>query len=180
MIFASHPFGLNPHGRFIGLDIVSGQQLLRHGPADGPQQFTDPHHPAIQSRPGQFNPGLPFQNRALAIERHMVSVFADHCVDDHPIAGQTFLDNPWRQRRGLDSLLFTSFTGSFLAFGHPHEVFRRFDIELLGRLVTDLNGLLATVAADALFRGASNDLFDSGQIRRQFLPARMRAHRPER
>jgi hypothetical protein len=28
---------------------------------------------------------------------------------------------------------------SFLTFGHPHEVFSRFDIELLSRLVTDLS-----------------------------------------
>ncbi len=47
VIFASCPLGLNAHGRFIGLDIVSGQQLLGHGPADGPEQFTNPHHLTI-------------------------------------------------------------------------------------------------------------------------------------
>src|ERR1700687_1610112 len=103
----------------------------------------------------------------------MVSIFADHRIDYHPITGQTFLDNPWRQRCTLDSLLFTSFAGTLLAFGHPHEVFSRFDIELLSSLVADQCSLFATLAADALLRGTSNDLFSPGQIVRQFLPARM-------
>ena len=36
VIFATHAFRLNAHRRFIGLDIVAGQQLLSHCPADGP------------------------------------------------------------------------------------------------------------------------------------------------
>ena len=44
VIFASCPLGLNAHRRFIGLGRVSGQQLLGR-PADGPEQFTNPHHP---------------------------------------------------------------------------------------------------------------------------------------
>jgi hypothetical protein len=86
----------------------------------------------------------------------------------------------WRQWRALHSLLFTIFTGSLLAFGHPHEVFSRFDIELLSGLVADAISLFATLAADALFRCTSNDLFYPGQIRWQFLPARMFARLLER
>jgi hypothetical protein len=115
VIFASCPLGLNAHGRFIGLDIVSNQQLLGHGPADGPEQFANPHHPTVQSRSGQFDPGLPFQDRALSVERNMLSVFTDHRVNDNPITGQAFVDDPGWQRRGLDSLFFASLTGALTA-----------------------------------------------------------------
>src|SRR6516165_4709236 len=69
VIFASHPFGLNSHRGFIGLDIVPCQQLFSHGPGDGPQQFTDPHHPTIQSRSGKLYASLSLQDDALAIKR---------------------------------------------------------------------------------------------------------------
>jgi hypothetical protein len=45
VIFAFCALRLDIDRRFIGLDIVSGQQLFSHRPADGSQQFTDPHHP---------------------------------------------------------------------------------------------------------------------------------------
>jgi hypothetical protein len=54
------------------------------------------------------------------------------------------------------------------------------DIELLTLLVTDDNGLFATVAADALFRSTGNDLFGPRQIRWQLLPARMFARGSKR
>jgi len=34
LIFASRPFGLISHGRFIGMDIVCRQQFLSHRNAD--------------------------------------------------------------------------------------------------------------------------------------------------
>src|ERR1700747_1715707 len=98
----------------------------------------------------------------------MVCIFTYHRIDHHPIAGQTFLYNPQRQWRTLDSLLFTGFTGSLLPLSPPHEVFSRFDIELLSSLVADDGRLLATLAADALLRAAGNDLFCPRQLRWQF------------
>src|SRR6516164_11712395 len=56
VIFALRPFGLGADRGFIGLDIMACQQLLSHGPGDGPQQFTDPHHPTIQSRSESSKP----------------------------------------------------------------------------------------------------------------------------
>jgi hypothetical protein len=80
VIFASCPLGLNAHGRFIGLEIVSGQQLLGHGPADGPDQFTNPHHPSRVARDSSI-PVSRLQDRALSVERYVVSVFAYHRVN---------------------------------------------------------------------------------------------------
>ena len=85
---------------------------MGHGRGDRPQQFTHPHYPTIQSRSGQFNAGLPFQNRTLPVERHVIGIFADHRIDHHPITGQAFVDDPGRQRRALNSLFFASFTGT--------------------------------------------------------------------
>jgi hypothetical protein len=110
----------------------------------------------------------------------MVSVFADHSVNHHSITGQTFVDDPGWQRRGLDSLFFASFTGPFLAFGHPDKVFSRLDIELFGTLLADHSGLVATLAADTLFRCADNDLFGPRQLRWQFLSTRMLPRRFKR
>ena len=110
----------------------------------------------------------------------MIRIFADHRIDYHPISGQTFLDDPWWQRRTLDSLLFTSFTSPLLAFDHSHEVLSRFDIKLFSRLVADQRSLFATLAANALLWGTSNDLFSPGQIARQFLTTRMFARCFER
>jgi hypothetical protein len=95
----------------------------------------------------------------------VVSVFAYHRVKHHPITGQAFVDDPGWQRRGLYSLFFASFTGALLAFGHPDKVFSRLEIELFRTLVADHGGLLATLAADALFRRADSELFGPRQIR---------------
>jgi hypothetical protein len=105
VIFATHAFRLNAHRRFIGLDIVAGQQLLSHCPADGPEQFTDPHHPAIQGSPGQVNAGFPTQNCTLSIQRTVICLLAHHRVDHQPITGQAFVDDAGRQRRTQHSLL---------------------------------------------------------------------------
>jgi hypothetical protein len=47
VIFAFCTLRLYRNRRFIGLDIVSGYQLLSHRHGDGPEQCTDPHHPTI-------------------------------------------------------------------------------------------------------------------------------------
>ena len=79
----------------------------------------------------------------------------------------------WWQRRTLDSFLFAPFTGSLLAFGHPHEVFGRLDIQLFSTLVADHARFFATLVADALIGRASDHLFDPRQIRRQLLATGM-------
>jgi hypothetical protein len=63
-------------------------------------------------------------------------------------------------------------TGSFLGFSHPHKVFGRLDIELLGHLVTDDHLLLATSPAHAFLRLAGNELLNPRQLDRQALPRR--------
>jgi hypothetical protein len=90
------------------LDIVAAQQLFSYRSADGPEQFPDPHYPTIQSRPRDLQASFSFQHGTLAIERQVIQIFAYHRVDHHSIAGQTFLDNPWGQRRTPDSFFFTS------------------------------------------------------------------------
>jgi hypothetical protein len=116
----------------------------------------------------------------MAATRGPASSLAHHRIDYDAITGQTFFDNTWRQWSTFDALFLAGFTGSLLAFGHPHEVFSRFDIELLSALVADQRRLFATVTADALLRCTSNDLFYPRQIRRQFLTARMFARLLER
>jgi hypothetical protein len=56
----------------------------------------------------------------------------------------------------------------------------RVNIELLSSLATDHSSLFPTVAADALFRCTSKELFYPWQIRWQFLAARMFTRRLER
>jgi hypothetical protein len=177
VVFSSAIVHLHIHRGLVCLDIVALEQFLAHGRSDRTQKFTNAHDPPIQSRSGQVDAGFPFQDRALSVERHVIRVFAHYGVDHHPITGQAFVDDPGWQRRGLHSLLLTIFTGSLFAFGHPHKVFSRLDVKLLRSLVADHSGLFATLAADALFGCASNDLFGPRQLRRQLLPARMLARR---
>jgi len=103
----------------------------------------------------------------------VICVFADYRINHQPITGQAFIDDPARQRRTLDSLLFAAFTGSLLAFGHQHEVFGPFDIQLLRSLVADHARFFATLAADALVGCAGDDLFDPRQINWQLLATGM-------
>jgi hypothetical protein len=110
----------------------------------------------------------------------VVCIFAYYGVDYYPITGQAFVDDSRWQRRTLDSLLLTIFTGSLFAFGHPHKVFSRLKVKLLRSLVADHSGLFATLAADALCGCASNDLFGPRQLGWQLLPARMIARRFKR
>ena len=70
-------------------------------------------------------------------------------------------------------MFFTVFAGTLFALGHHHEVFGRFDVELLALLVTDHPGFFTAVAADTLLWAAGDDLFDPWQVGRQFLAARM-------
>jgi hypothetical protein len=75
--------------------------------------------------------------------------------------------------RALNALFFTFFAGTLFALGHHHEVFGRFDIELLALLVTDHTVFFTAVAAHTLLRATGNDLFYARQVCRQLLTARM-------
>ena len=103
----------------------------------------------------------------------MVGIFADHRIDNHPITGQAFLNDPNRHRRAVNALFFTVFAGTLFAHRHDHEVFGRFHIELLALLVTDHPVFFTAVAAHTLLRGAGHNLFDARQVRWQLLTARM-------
>jgi hypothetical protein len=74
---------------------------------------------------------------APGIKWHVIGIFADHRIDNDPITGQGFLNDPNRRRRALNALFFTVFAGTLFALSHHHEVFGRFHIELLALLVTD-------------------------------------------
>jgi hypothetical protein len=90
----------------------------------------------------------------------VIQIFAYHRVDHYPIAGQTFLDNTWRQRRTPDSLFFTSFTGARLALGHPHEILSRFDTELFRRLVADRSKVFESKSGStSIHRPLDNTIF---------------------
>jgi len=53
----------------------------------------------------------------------VVGIFADYRIDDHPITGQTFLDDPNRQRRAFNALFFTGFAGTlFRAWLPPQSI----------------------------------------------------------
>src|SRR5690349_21239913 len=86
---------------------------------------------AVERRPADHQAGLPFQDHALTEQREVVRVLTHHRVDDHPIAGQTLLDDARRQRRALHALLLTNFAGALFALGHHHHVLGRFDVQLL-------------------------------------------------
>src|SRR5215471_3781028 len=107
----------------------------------------------------------------------MVGIFAHDRVNNDPIAGQAFIDDPRRQRRTLDSLFFASFAGALFTLGYPHKVLSRLDIELLRALVADHHRLFTTVTADTLIGSAGNDLFFPGQLGWQLLPTGMFACR---
>jgi hypothetical protein len=75
-----------------------------------------------------------------------------------------FIDDPGRQGRTLDSLLFACFGGAFFTFDHPHKVLSRLDIELLRSFVADDDRFFTALTADALIGSAGNDLLFPGQL----------------
>jgi len=58
----------------------------------------------------------------------MIGILADHRINNDPITGQAFVDDPPRQRRTLDPLFLTRLAGAFLAFDHPHKMFGRLNM----------------------------------------------------
>jgi hypothetical protein len=73
--------------RFIRLDVVALQKFPSHCGYNRTQQFAHAHHPTVHGRPGQLDAGFPLKDRALAIDRDMISILADYRVNNDSIAG---------------------------------------------------------------------------------------------
>src|ERR1035438_7365244 len=107
MILAALIMRLHIHRRLVSLDVTTSQQLLAHGAYHWHEHLADGHYPAAHSPPADVHAGVAQQNRALAVERTVIGIFAEPCVDDDLIGNQTLVDNAHRQRSGLHALLFT-------------------------------------------------------------------------
>src|SRR5580700_3062704 len=160
MILAALIMRLHIHRRLVGLDVTTGQQLLAHGAHHWLQHLADSHYPAAHRRPADVHAGVAQQNRALAVERTVIGILADHRVDDDLIGNQTLVDNARRQRSGLHPLLLTLLllASPLLALGHFHVVLGPLHLENLALFVADHHGFVSAVAAHALLRRAGNDL----------------------
>jgi hypothetical protein len=86
----------------------------------------------------------------------VIGIFADDRIDNDPITGQAFLNDPNRRRRAFNALFFTVFAGTLFALGHHHEVFVRLHIKLLALLVTDHTVFFPALAAETLLWGTGN------------------------
>ena len=109
----------------------------------------------------------------------MVTIFGDHRVDHHPVADQSFVDDPRRHRGGDRAGLLAVLAGALFALGHDHEVAGRFDVQLLADVVADDRGRLPAGWAGALLRSAAQHAFHAWQSGGQLLPSRMWAAGPD-
>src|SRR5260370_7340968 len=164
---------LHIHRRLIGSDVPTSQQLLAHGADHWLEQLADSHYPAAHRRPADVHAGLAQQNRALAVKRTVVGIFAHDGVDDDLIGNQTLVDDACRQRSGLHPLLFTLLLlpTPLLPLGHFPELLASLPVTNFAHFVADSHGLFSAVAAHALLRRAGHDLFHARKIGRQRLPA---------
>src|SRR5207302_5087363 len=110
MVFASTVVHLHAHWRFICLDIRAADQLTTDGRRNGREQLTHSHDPSIQRGAADLEAGLPFQNRALTVQRQMVTILCHYGIDHHPITGQALVDDPRCERRRGDAAFFTELT----------------------------------------------------------------------
>src|SRR5580692_5361604 len=180
MILAALIMRLHIHRRLVSLDVTTSQQLLAHGAHHWHEHLADGHYPAAHRPPADVHAGLAQQNRALAVERTVIGIFAHDGVDDDLIGNQTLVDDACRQRSGLHPLLLTLhlLASPLLALGHFHVVLGPLHLENFAYVVADHHGFVSAVAAHALLRRAGHDLFHPRKIGRQRLPAGMRAPLP--
>src|SRR5712691_10764386 len=180
MILAALIMRLHIHRRLVGLDVTTGQQLFAHGAHHWLQHLADSHYPAAHRRPADVNAGLAQQNHALAVERRVIGILADHRVDDDLIGNQTLVNNARRQRSGLHALLLTLLllASPLFALGHFHVVLGPLHIENFALFVADHHGFAYAFSAHALLRRACTYLFHAGKIGRQRLPTGMRTPLP--
>jgi len=92
----------------------------------------------------------------------LITVFVHDRVDDEPVTDQAFGDDARRNHCGFNTLFFATTAGAPLSLGHQHEVFGRFDVQLLAGLVANQILVFSALGADALFWRAGDDLFDPG------------------
>ena len=164
MILALSSFGLPIHGGLISLNVTTAQKFPAHGPNDRHEQFTDNHDPTADRNSGESQSGFPFQHRALTKQRQVNAVFVDDRVDDHPVTSHAFGDNAGRGWRSLCPQFFATTAGPLLPLGHQHEVFGRFDIQLLAALIANEFLLFSALGTDALFWSTGDNLFHPWQV----------------
>jgi hypothetical protein len=64
---------------------------LRTAPTTGSSISPHGHYPAAHRRPADVHAGVAQQNRALAVKRTVLGIFADDGVDDDLIGNQTLV-----------------------------------------------------------------------------------------
>src|SRR5260370_5905177 len=107
MILAALIMRLHIHRRLIGLDVTTGQQLLAHGAHHWLEHLADSHYPAAHRPPADVHAGVALQNRALAVERTVIGIFAHDGVADDLIGNHTLVDDERRPRSRLHPVLLT-------------------------------------------------------------------------
>lgn len=115
-----------------------------------------PPDPIRQGRAIELD-ALPGVDLALAVERQVVSVFADQDMGHQGLCRQPALDQPrgcWR----LDHGAFTSAAAIFGSTGDDHLELGRDDVEPLGDVLADPVQGTAT-AGTGLVVGLDDDLF---------------------
>src|SRR6516225_1101556 len=96
--------------------------------------------------------------------RQVIAVFVDDRVDDHPVNGPAFGDDADRGRRGLNPQFFARTAGALFPLSHQHEVFGRFDIQLLAALIADELLVIPALSTDTLFWSTGDNLFHPWQM----------------
>src|SRR6202030_2823256 len=110
---------------FVRLNIASANQLSAHRRDHRDQQLADFQDPTVQRRAADLQADISFQNHALPMQRCVIAVLADDCVDDDPVTGQTPLDDPRRQWCRNHSKFLTRPACPLLSFRDQDEVLRR-------------------------------------------------------
>jgi hypothetical protein len=141
----------------------------------GDQQLAHFQDPTVKCRPAEFYTAVPFQHRALSIQRQMIAILADHRVDHDLVTGQTLFNDSWWQRSRDHTLFLARLAGALLTLADQHEVLRRLHIQLGTFLVTDHDRFFPAALTHALLRRALQDPLYTRKVCWQFLPPRMLA-----
>ncbi len=170
---------LHGNRRLVCLQIGFSQQILAHGLHHCLQQFAHTHHPAIQRRAPDLHARFTLQNRRLSIQRQVITIFWNHGVDHHRVAGQTLLDNARLPGSHGDRALFAAAAGALFALGHTDEIAGRLHVQLFAFVVADDGCFAAARLAGLLI--TANHLLHTRQILRQpFAPGMRLTFTPRR
>jgi hypothetical protein len=131
------------------------------------------HHPSVQRRASDLHARFALDHHRLPVRPDVIAIILHNGVDYHRV-----LANPFATMRSGSGAAVTSIAlaSSFLAFGHPHEITRRLDIQLLAFVVADHGSFLTAGCECAL--DAANRVGDARQILRQWIAARIRLTLP--